>query len=62
MSYYIYVVPKVYIWKNDFTKLSVKSLQVYNFSEFTKIQVPIGLVAEEICPTMHFETNSKLRL
>ena len=55
MSYNIYVVPNLYIGKNDFTKLSAKIIASIYFSEFIytvlrhhKIQVPTGLVAEEI--------------
>ena len=53
LSYDIYVVSNLYISKNDFTKLSAKIIASIYFSEFNilshhKIQVPKGLVAEEI--------------
>ena len=34
LSYNIYVVPNLFISKKDFTKLGMKSLQAYIFSEF----------------------------
>ena len=62
LSYYIYVVPNLYTSKTDFIKLraeiiaSIFFFWIYILSQrYHRIQIPIGLVAEEICPTLNFE-------
>ena len=53
LLYYIYVMPNLYISKNEFTKLSAESIAsifffwIYILSHH-KFQVPTGLIAEKI--------------
>ena len=59
LSYNIYVVPNLFISKNDFTKLGTEVIaSIYFFWIYTlshhKIPVPIGLVAEEILVHIEF--------